>query len=93
MERKQIDLAFGNVATILTLKELEKLNSEKLSNENPEYNDYFENNPLFSRTDKNIYPNLISVNFTDTIQSITGGISYIETKDNESENSKKIKVS
>lgn len=93
MDRKQIDLAFGNVATILTLKELEKLHKESTLNKTPEYAEYYLNNPLFSKTDKNIYPNLISINFTDTIQSITGGISYIESSLKTPKKSKTPKVS
>ena len=75
MERKSIDICLGDLPTALSLSQLSKIERQYRLNEDEDLKEYFGNNPLFTGETFN-KPNIIHVNFKDTISDLRSGFSY-----------------
>ncbi len=74
MDRKQIDICFGEIPTLLLLNEMskyQKIEKNKKSDKTKEsfFNPFFESDEL-----QNL--NLVSINFKETFSSLKNGISF-----------------
>jgi len=70
MEKKVVAIPFGEIASAVTLKSIARIVETQLSN--PDYPVH----PLISGPG-NDSPNLVMVNFNNTVQSINSGASYL----------------